>query len=231
MERKVIKVYRHELKFVLSQMEYENLRRLLAATMNLDENVRSGEDYFIRSLYFDTMTDTDYVNKIMGISERRKIRLRIYDTKTDKVKLEIKNKQSDYSVKETVVISREDAQELMKHNYKPLLKYDDSVSDKVYYNFMLNDYVPKVIVDYDREAYMLPIENVRITFDKKVRAAKASNLFCPNLPMFYILSEQQIILEVKYNNYLPQYVNDILSTACVQRMSISKYCLARELVG
>lgn len=231
MVRNVLKVYRHELKFLVSRIEYENLKCLLAATMSPDENMQSKEDYYIRSLYFDTMTDTDYAGKIMGISGRRKLRLRIYDTETDRVKLEIKNKQGDYSLKETVTISRGDARELAMHNYQVLLKYDDSVSGKAYYNFMLNGYMPKVIVDYDREAYMLPVENVRLTFDKKVRAARTSDLFCPDLPMFSLLSEQQIILEVKYDKYLPRHISNILSAICMQRMSISKYCMARELVG
>lgn len=227
----VLKVYRHELKFLLSQIEYENLKYLLAATMNRDENMQSGEDYYIRSLYFDTMNDADYANKIIGISERRKIRLRIYDTETDQVKLEIKNKQSDYSIKETAAISRADARELAMHNYQVLLNYDDSVSRKAYHNLMMHGYLPKVIVDYDREAYLFPIENVRITFDKKVRAAKESDLFCPDLPMFCVLPEYQVILEVKYDKYLPRHISDILSTIHMQRMSISKYCMARELVG
>lgn len=231
MSRGVYRVYRHELKFLLSQIEYENLKCLLAAVMNPDENARSGDGYYIRSLYFDTIADTDYAGKVTGISERKKIRLRIYDTGTDKVKLEIKNKYGDYSVKETATIRREDASELAVHNYQALLKYDDSVSGKAYHNFMLYYYMPKVIVDYDREAYMLPVENVRITFDKNVRAAKASDLFCPSLPTVHLLPAGQVILEVKYNQYLPRHISSILSGVCMQRMSISKYCMAKELIG
>lgn len=231
MGRDVLRVYRHELKFLLSQIEYENLKNLLRVTMYLDENMQPGGDYYIRSLYFDTLDDADYADKVIGISERRKIRLRLYDMESDQVKLEIKNKYSDYSIKETVAISREDAQELTKSNYQALLKYGDSISVKAYHNLMLRGYRPKMIVDYDREAYMLPVENVRITFDKKVRAARASDFFCPNLPMFYILPEQQVIVEVKYNQYLPRHISDILSSAIMQRMSISKYCMARQLIG
>lgn len=231
MGRDVLRVYRHELKFLLSQMEYENLKYLLRATMCLDEYVEPEGDYYIRSLYFDTMDDADYADKMIGISERRKIRLRIYDMESDQVKLEIKNKYSDYSIKETVAISREDARELTKCNYQALLRYEDSISGKAYHNLMLRGYRPRVIVDYDREAYMLPVENVRITFDKRVRAASASDLFDSNLPMFYILSEQQVIVEVKYNQYLPRHISDILSSVVMQRMSISKYCMARQLVG
>lgn len=231
MGREGSRVYRHELKFLLSQIEYENLRCLLGATMRLDENVQAGGEYYIRSLYFDTMEDADYAGKIIGISERKKIRLRIYDTETDRVKLEIKNKYSDYSVKETVAISREDAQELTERNYQVLMKYEDSISSKAYYNLVTQCYRPRVVVDYDREAYMLPMGNVRITFDKRVRAARAADLFCPDLSMFYIMSEQQVIAEVKYDQYLPRHIRDMLSSVSMQRMSISKYCMARELVG
>lgn len=231
MDSNILKIYRHELKYILSQMEYEVLKRLMAVTMNMDENSGTGEDYYIRSLYFDTVADTDYFDKIRGISERKKIRLRLYDTETEQVKLEIKNKQNDYSVKETMIISRTDAQELLQQNYQVLSKYKDEVSGKVCHNFMLGCYSPKVIVDYDREAYTLPIENVRITFDKRVRVAKTADLFDKNLLMCNLMPEHQVILEVKFNRYLPRHVSNILSTVEMQRMSISKYCMARELVG
>lgn len=231
MARDFLKVYRHELKFLLSKIEYEYLKCLLASTMNLDKHAQLENDYYIRSLYFDTITESDYTSKIIGISERRKIRLRIYSLETSNVKLEVKNKRGDFSVKETITINREDAQELSMQNYEVLLNYHDEISGKVYNSFVHNYYTPKVIVDYDREAYMLPVEDIRITFDKKVRAAHTTDLFCESIPMHYILPEQQVILEVKYNRYIPKHICDIISGTCMQRMSISKYCMARELVG
>lgn len=231
MKNDVLKVYRHELKFLLSQMEYRHLRCLLGALMDKDLNMKKNQDYYIRSLYFDTVTNMDYRSKIMGVSDRKKIRLRIYSIDTDKVKLEIKNKEADYSLKETATISREDAERLAMCDYKALLGYHDTVSQKTYHNFMDGGYRPKVIVDYDREAYLLPIENIRFTFDKKIRAAKAAGLFDDSLAMCGILSEAQVILEVKYDRYLPRHLSDVLSSICMQRMSISKYCMAREIVG
>lgn len=231
MKNDVQKVYRHELKFLLSQIEYNNLKMLLGVLLNKDVHMETSQDYYIRSLYFDSFANQDYVSKIIGVPDRKKIRLRIYDVNAEKVKLEIKNKENDYSLKETTTIKREDALKMSMHDYQVLLKYDDVVSRKAYHNVMLNAYMPKIIVDYEREAYLLPIENVRLTFDKGVRASKSSDLFAENLVMSDVMPKQQIILEVKYDKYLPEHIKKILSSVCMQRMSISKYCMAREILG
>lgn len=231
MEKKSFKVYRHEIKFILSSMEYSQLRRLIGAFAGRDENARTDKGYYIRSLYFDTLTNLDYKSKIMGLSERKKIRLRIYDVSAETVKLEIKNKENDYSVKETSIITRADALNLMQGRYDILLKYNDAVCKKVYNNFINNIYMPKIIVDYDREAYSFPIENIRLTFDKGVRVSKNTDMFCNNAAMCSVLSCEQIILEVKFDGFLPEHIRNALSSAHMQRMSISKYCMARELLG
>lgn len=230
-ENKIVKIYRHELKFLLSQMEYEHLKRLLGALLIKDQYTKAGGDYYIRSLYFDTPENKDYYDKLIGVPQRRKIRLRIYDTSTDKVKLEIKNKENNYSIKETATISREDAQSLIKGNNRVLAEYDNDISKKAYYNIISYRYMPKVVVDYEREAYLLPIENVRITFDKKVRAFKGNALFDEGNAFMSVLASEYVILEVKYDKYLPAYIKNMLSAVNMQRMSISKYCMAREIVG
>ena len=231
MENKIVKIYRHELKFLLSQMEYEHLKRLLGALLIKDQYTKAGCDYYIRSLYFDTSENKDYYDKLIGVPQRRKIRLRIYDTSTDKVKLEIKNKENNYSIKETATISREDAQLLIKGNNRVLAEYNNDISKKAYFNIISYGYMPKIVVDYEREAYLLPIENIRITFDKNVRAFKGNGLFEEQNAFLGILAPEYVILEVKYDKYLPVYIKNMLSAINMQRMSISKYCMAREIVG
>lgn len=227
----ILKIYRHEMKFLLSTVEYEHLRRLLGALLIKDENMKQGRDYYIRSLYFDTPENKDYYDKLIGIAQRKKIRLRIYDTSADKVKLEIKNKQNEYSVKETMTISREEAVLLSKGDYHALAEYDNDVAKKAHFNLSAYAYMPKVVVDYEREAYLLPVENIRLTFDKRVRAFKGNGLFEEKNALVGVLAPEYIILEVKYNQYLPAYVENMLSSIRMQRMSISKYCMARETVG
>lgn len=231
MKTKILKTYRHELKFLLSVVEYEHLKRLFGALLVKDAYMKQGKDYYIRSLYFDTPENRDYYDKLIGVAHRKKIRLRIYDTSAGNVKLEMKNKDNDYSVKETMTISREEAMMLLKGDYHILAEYDNEVSRKAYFNLSAYAYTPKVVVDYEREAYLLPVENVRLTFDKRVRAFRGNGLFEEQNALVGVLAPEYVILEVKYDKYLPAYVENVLSSITMQRMSISKYCMARETVG
>lgn len=231
MKKNILKVYRHELKFLLSRIEYEQLKRLLGSLLVRDEYMKSAGDYYIRSLYFDTPENKDYYDKLIGVVQRKKIRLRIYDTAADRVKLEIKNKDNDYSIKETTTISRAAARQLSGGDYSALTALDNDISKKAYFNLISYGYMPKVLVDYEREAYLLPVENVRLTFDKRVRAFKGNALFEENNAFVGVLAPEYMILEVKYDQYLPSYVKSVLSSIGMQRMSISKYCMAREIVG
>ncbi|MCD8039715.1 MAG: polyphosphate polymerase domain-containing protein [Lachnospiraceae bacterium] len=237
MNKNTLRVYRHEVKFLLSMTEYEQLKRLLGSLLIKDVNMKRSGDYYIRSLYFDTPENSDYHDKLIGAAQRKKIRLRIYDTAADRVKLEIKNKNGDYSIKETTTISREAAILLSGGNYGALDGYGDDISGKAYVMLSSYAYMPKVLVDYEREAYLLPVENVRLTFDKRVRACSArgcragAGLFDGSSAFVGVLEPGYMILEVKYDRYLPAYVKNVLSSINMQRMSISKYCMARETVG
>ncbi len=224
-----IKVYRNELKYYISYNDYLNLRNILRNTINGDKNGNEDNEYFIRSLYFDTPFNDDYYNKMIGIMNRKKIRLRVYSIEQEKVKLEIKNKYSQYMLKETSLIDREDTIELIRGNREVLLKYDD-VCRRVYY-FMSKDYYrPSVVIDYEREAYTYPLENIRITFDKNIRSNGVDfDIFNENLSMSRVLDGPSMVLEVKYNRILPKWIRDILSTIRGDKASISKYCLGREL--
>ena len=92
-------------------------------------------------------------------------------------------------------------------------------------------YIPSIIVDYDREAYTCPINSIRITFDKNLRASKnIYSLFDKNINTVKVFNEPKIILEVKYNHMLPKWIREILSIYNAERSSISKYCLSREIL-
>ncbi len=228
-----IRVYRHEYKYLLPYTEYEQLRRLLGTFMERDTYAGEGGDYYIRSLYFDTPDNADYYDKIKGVPKRKKLRLRIYDTAADTAKLEIKNKDGDYSMKETTLISRRDAELLSGGKYGVLSEYGSSVARKAQILFESCAYAPKVLVDYEREAYYFPMENVRLTFDKNVRAKKANwgkGLYSDKNDFVSVKKSDSMILEVKYDGFLPLCIRNALSSINMQRMSISKYCLAREIV-
>lgn len=224
-----IKVYRNELKYYISYNDYLCLRNIFRKIMHRDKNSNEDNEYFIRSLYFDTLLNDDYYDKIVGVMNRKKIRLRIYGVEQEKVKIEIKNKFSQYMLKETTSINREDAMELIRGNREVLLKYDD-VAHRVYY-FMSKDYYKSsVIIDYEREAYTYPLENIRITFDKNIRANGVDfDIFNKDLSMNRVLNGKSMVLEVKYNMILPMWIKKTLSKISGDKVAISKYCLGREL--
>ncbi len=130
-----------------------------------------------------------------------------------------------------MTISRAEAMMLADGDYHVLAGYDNEISQKAYFHLQTHAYTPKVVVDYEREAYLMPVENVRITFDKRVRAFKGNGLFVQDNAFVGVLAPEYMILEVKYDKYLPAYVEQALSSIRMQRMSISKYCMARETVG
>ena len=224
-------VYRKEEKYILSPLDYMVVRNVIKSIMKNDSHSEREKGYWIRSLYFDTPNNTNYLEKIDGLCKRHKIRLRIYDLNTELVKLEIKNKRNDDGYKETTTITATEARSITQGEYNCLKKPKDSVALKVYYNFLNGSYSPKVVVDYEREAYYMEFNNIRITFDYKVRAHKTNDIFCNSTPFISVIPMDQIIMEVKYNNFLPEHIKHILGKYQTSRLSVSKYCLSRNVVG
>lgn len=231
MAETLLNVYRSEWKYYISLYEYHYLRGMLQNIMTPDPNMGERGEYYIRSLYFDSVDNIDYMNKVAGLENRKKIRLRIYDTEAAKVKLEVKNRFNSYMLKESLSITREDAGRIIAGDYEALDGYDKSVAQKVKNTMADMVYTPKVIVDYEREAFVYPEHNVRVTFDKNIRAAFSDRLFDPDLLMTPVITEPLMVLEVKYDQMLPGFIKEAISTARILNSSVSKYCMARELLG
>lgn len=224
-------VYRSEIKYIISRTEYETLRVLLRSVLTPDAYMASPDGYRIRSLYFDSATDTDYWEKLDGVQNRKKIRLRIYDPNTQSVKLEIKNRFGNNNLKQTLPISRKDAESLIAGDYDVLANYHTPVANRAWQIMRPQLYTPRTIVEYDREAYTYPQFDIRITFDKNVRAASSDRLFEENPALISVFEEPTIILEVKFNEFLPKFISDMLACCKGSMTSVSKYCLARDLLG
>lgn len=227
---KVNTKYRHELKYYLNRGDYELLRNRLRLTMEQDRFAKLGEgEYFIRSLYFDDADDSAFRDKLAGENDRDKYRLRIYNMKDDVVKLERKHKEDGYILKESLNLSRAEAQSIIAGDYGVLLGREESFAKRMYRTFTTACYKPRVIVDYMREAYTFPLEDVRVTFDKNVRTGfRSVDLFNPQIITYPAVSGYDMVLEVKFNRYLPTYVRALLQTGAHQRSAISKYCLCRK---
>ena len=226
---------RHELKFLVTRTQLEVLRHTVGTVLKPDPNAaKNGGSYFIRSLYFDTVFDDALYDKIAGVKDRDKYRIRIYNMQDKDIFMECKTKVGNLISKRSVKISRDLAEQLMAGDPAGLENTQSGLLRDIYREMRTRLLHPVVIVDYEREAYLHPAEEVRITFDMRVRSGLGSiDLFNPRVPTVPVLDHDETILEVKYNRVLPPYIVDLLSFACPEAVqtAVSKYTLCRQYEG
>lgn len=221
--------YRHELKFIISEADAELLAIRLRAALNPDPHATDGE-YFIRSLYFDDPFDSAVSEKVDGIQYRDKWRIRIYNLSDRYIKLERKHKNGSYIKKDDLTLTKRECNALCAGACGFLLHRNEPFAKEAYGEMITRHLRPKVIVDYDREPFLHPVENVRITLDRNIRTAMYStDLFNPNV-ITYPATEYmgQCVLEVKFNAYLEPYVMELLQLNAAQRSAASKYLFCRQ---
>jgi hypothetical protein len=222
-------VLRREEKYLLTLREALQCAARFEKVLAPDNFSKHGS-YNIRSLYFDTVDDQDFHDKLMEQNCRQKIRLRIYSPEDSRVKLELKQKQNIYQKKRSLLITRADALALIDGRYSVLLNYEDPFAGEMFVRLTEGCYRPRTIIEYSRRAFMAKENNIRLTFDSCIRALEGNySLFSGTLPFYPVLPGDQVIFEVKYNQFLLGYIMDVIR--CVDRRSVSasKYCLGRSL--
>ena len=222
---------RHELKYFINEMQYFVLSGVLDSVLQRDPNGDEFNEYHIRSLYFDTVYNTALYDKIDGVQNRDKYRIRIYNFSDKIIKLECKTKVGSLISKRSLSIPKLLCEQLMSGDPTGLETTRSGLLNDVYREMTVNLLRPAVLVDYVREAYLHPAEEVRITFDKQLRSGLGSHdLFNPYVPTVPPLDNNEIILEVKYNRVLPPYIRDLLCTYCPNALqsAIIKYTWCRR---
>ncbi|MBN2441488.1 MAG: VTC domain-containing protein, partial [Spirochaetales bacterium] len=145
------------------------------------------------------------------------------------IKIEIKNKYNCYMKKETTYINRDQAKRLVEGDKSFLLDEQNNILNRVYYFMSKEYYMPVVIVDYYRDAFIEDFNNIRITFDRNIVACITDfDIFSTQLHTFPVLDSMTIVMEVKYNNFLPSWLKQALSCIETVNSAISKYCFSRE---
>lgn len=221
-----IKVLRHEIKFAINETTMYNIRDKLKDVLQVDRNI---DGYDVRSLYFDSLNDIDYQEKQEGALSRKKIRLRIYGANSAIIKLEMKMKYDTHQLKESLLINKETAQELLDGNYEVLLNYKDEIAKKIYLVMRENCYMPKTIIEYKRIAF-LSQNDTRVTMDYDIKTARyyPGMFFEKNINYLDITYPNEIVLEVKYNQFIEPYINSILGNYITNKQSFSKYVMGRN---
>ena len=221
-------VNRRELKYPIGEMDYYKVNELFKEVLTPDPNNKEYV-YRIRSLYFDSINDDDYFAKMNGEVLRTKIRLRIYDTKTNSVKLEIKRKMNINQRKETTTITKEDAIALINKDYSVLLKYDNDTAKSAYNIMTIGQYQPVVLVDYTRRAYIHNENNIRVTLDSDIKSNEFDfDMFSEDVVMSPIVDYYNALLEVKFDGELFCWISQALTGLDTTNQSLSKYCSSRR---
>ena len=220
---------RHELKYFINPAELEALRARLRGALAMDSHCVGGRPYVIRSLYFDDIGDSALFEKQAGVMHRDKYRIRIYNLSDKAIFLERKRKAGDLIQKSSVQITRRLCDQLLEGDPAGLYRSSNPLLQDMYVQMRTRLLRPRVIVDYAREAYIHPAEEVRVTFDLTLRSGLFSrDLFNPALPTVCPHDRNVEILEVKFNNYLPDYIGALLWGVEAERSAVSKYILCRR---
>lgn len=221
-------IFRHELKFFISEFEKTMIEKQLQVVLFSDLHAENGV-YTIRSLYFDDLWENAYTEKMAGVDSRKKYRIRIYNFEDQIIKLECKRKERQYINKRSATLNREEVDQILSGSYEFLKEKDNLLCKEFYLELKASLMRPKVIVDYEREPYVYPYGNVRITFDSRVRAGTFSDrLFDAAIPVFEVLEPNQLIMEVKFTEYLPELIRQLLPTRDNAYTAASKYTMCLE---
>lgn len=222
--------FRNEIKFRLNFHDYHILKSRLDAILKRDRNITPRGFYTVRSLYFDDFQNSAYHEKLMGVMNRQKFRIRIYNFSDQNIQLERKIKSNRYIHKETSSLSREEVYKILQGQFNFLLHSKDNLKQVFYHECVSNLLRPRVVADYEREPYIMETGQLRITFDRNVRAGELGfDIFDEQMPMVEALSPGTLIMEVKYSEFLPRMIREILPAKSSEFGAFSKYVLCCDL--
>lgn len=192
-----------------------------------------GDAYNIRSVYFDDFWDSCMAENESGVDNRRKFRIRSYNPESEKMNLEIKEKYMGYTKKRSSVITRRECEQLLQGECIVPADMERPAVNILSVEMKSRLMRPKVIIDYERTAFVYPTGNVRVTFDKHITASRICGDFLEkdvsqSVP---VLPSGMHILEVKYDELLPDTIAQLLETGNLRQTAFSKYYLGRLAVN
>lgn len=223
--------YRNEIKFIISKNIAEVLKQRLNLIMNVDTNSYNKDNsYLIRSLYFDNEDSDAYYEKIDGVEYRKKYRIRIYNFDDKFIRLECKYKHNNMTSKDQILIDKEVCSKIIDGNIDELDLKKDNLLRQFAIDYRLNRLMPSIIVDYNRVAFTYHVSDVRITFDSKIKSGLYNyNLFDKNATTYSVIEDNEMVLEVKFNEILPESIAIILQTVPTFRQAFSKFAACRNI--
>ena len=218
--------WRNERKFRISLARRAGLSGWCRCAMEADPHAGPGGDYFIRSVYLDSLEEGDYVDKVAGSLARKKIRLRVYSEAPEFALLERKSKIGSWNQKERVRLTIGEAEAVLGGDVEALFRKGTETALRFYAEMKSKGYRPVVSVEYEREAYVMPFEDIRVTFDKAVRYSVTDLGLSGRKSMVPLFPGGEAILEVKYNEEFPRWMAARLGAVDEVQVALSKFGLS-----
>lgn len=219
---------RRELKHAITRLDCHLLRNNLQHFMTLDPHAKKDGQYLIRSVYFDNFDNKILNQKKEGLYHRDKFRVRLYDHDASFINLEKKSKRDNLCYKEKCRITAEEYERIRIGDTAWMEEDDRPLMRELYVHMNLFQLKPVCVVDYIREVYIYEQGNVRVTFDSSVKTSyKDTNILNPDLLMVETLDPNMVILEIKYDEYLPDVIKYLLQVKDCRKTSFSKYQYSR----
>ena len=218
--------YRHEWKHEISYMDLLAIRARLRAVMEPDPHAVDGV-YRIRSLYFDNDRDKALREKTDGVNMREKFRIRYYNGDTSLIHLEKKSKRNGLGTKFSAPLTREEARKITEGDLDWMLGSGRPLVEELFCKMTFQGLRPKTIVDYTREPYIYGPGNVRVTFDYDIRTGLGGTDFLDPDCLTVPAGDPVIILEVKWDEFLPSIIRDCVQTPGRRVTAFSKYARCR----
>lgn len=230
MEHSVVK-YRHEFKYLISNSQLQILKSRINALLPRDTHANKNGMYIIRSLYFDDYYNRCYYENENGYDPREKFRIRIYNNSLEKIVLECKRKEHGKTMKKACPLTIEQARILMNGQYLRNVAYQPELLQKLTLEMMTHQLHPVIIVEYDRIPYVYKDGNVRITFDLNISSSSSIlNFLDENIPKRPVMPKELQLIEVKYDEFLPDFIYRALQIDNLKNTAYSKYYICRKFV-
>lgn len=220
--------FRHEYKYLCTQAQMADLENRVKALLPRDTNLGNREAYQIRSVYFDDMYDSCYFQNEDGFDPRRKYRIRIYDGDDTLIKLERKKKVQGMTSKDTCTLSREWAKALIEGRVPEITPQMPWLLKYFIGEMNAQRFTAKVVVEYARTPYIYQAGNIRVTFDRNISSVRVRDFWEKDLYRRPIMPLGQQLLEVKFDEYLPDFIYHALNRPDIPRTNFSKYYLCRR---
>ncbi len=222
--------FRHEFKYEIDFSDYMAIKSRIRQVMHSDPNCDENGRYLVRSIYFDNYKDKAVYEKRSGIQKREKFRIRYYNDDFSEIKLEKKQKYNGLCMKMSARLSREECEKIITGDTGWMKESNDPLIKELYVKMKTQVLRPRVVVSYIREPYVYKAGNTRVTFDSNIKTSLYSSRFMDE-QLLSLTTEDvggRIIMEVKYDEYIPDIISSLLQMGNLRKQSFSKYTECRK---